>query len=468
MIQAFAKVSRLLLLFRLRPFDTSTAEGRSLERYRCVAMTTMSAGLAKGVTALTLFVSVPLTLAYLGSERYGLWMTIGSVVAILSFADFGIGNGLVNVVSEANGRDDRRLAREYVSSAFFMLAALSFVLACVFTMIYPWLSWQRLFNVHSAIAISEAGPAMAVFCGCFLVNIPLGIVNRIQVGYQEGFASNLWTALGGIFALGGVIVVCRLRAGLPWLVLAMAGAPVVATLANAIVLFGTQRRWLRPSWQSANRLAGGKIFRLGMMFFVLQVAVAVGFSSDNVVVAQVLGAGAVTQYSVPAKMFGIITMLITTLLAPLWPAYGEALARQEFGWIMKALKRSIALGLAIAIPANAFLVIFAGRLLHLWVGNRVAPSLFLLVGLALWGVICASSTPVATLLNGAGIMKVQAIVAGVASLTNLGLSVVLTRKFGVVGVCLGSVFTQLLIVFPAYSVLVRNLFRKLKNATKLG
>ncbi len=121
MILMLARINRLLRLLRLKQFDVSTEQGRSSERYRRVALTTASAGLTKLATALILFVSVPLTLSYLGPERYGLWMTIGSVVTLLSFSDFGIGNGLVNAISEAHGKQDRELAREYVSSAFFML-----------------------------------------------------------------------------------------------------------------------------------------------------------------------------------------------------------------------------------------------------------------------------------------------------------------------------------------------------------
>lgn len=65
------------------------------------------------------FISVPLTLRYLGTERYGLWMTISSVIAVLGFSDLGLNNGLLNGISQANGTNDRELARRYVSSAFF-------------------------------------------------------------------------------------------------------------------------------------------------------------------------------------------------------------------------------------------------------------------------------------------------------------------------------------------------------------
>src|SRR5208283_4384594 len=80
-------------LLRLKPFDTSTEQGRSRERYRRAALTTLTSVLARVITVSTSLITVRLTIRYLGTERYGLWMTITSVVSFLIFADLGIGNG---------------------------------------------------------------------------------------------------------------------------------------------------------------------------------------------------------------------------------------------------------------------------------------------------------------------------------------------------------------------------------------
>lgn len=460
-MHAFPKAEGLLQLFRIRPFETSTIEGRSVERYRRVALTTLSAAVSRLIGALTLLVSVRLTLPYLGPERYGLWMVVGSVIAMLGFSDLGIGSGLVNAVSEANGKDDRDLARRYVSSAFFMLLGVSFVLLILFGIIYSWVPWYRLFNVHSVIATAEAGPAMAVFLTCFLLNIPLGVINRIQVSYQQGFTTNLWGALGSLFGLGALILACKRRAGLPWLVLAMSGAPMLATLLNGAVLLGAQRPWLLPSWRYCDRESARTIFRIGMMFFVLQIGVAFGFSSDNIILAQILGPAAVTQYAVPGKMFGFITIVITAILAPLWPAYSEALARHDLHWVRKTLKRTIALALTIAVPAYAFLLLFAHRLLHLWVGNRVAPTLSLLAGLALYGLLTAIGNCLGTFLNAAGIIKLQASVAAIMAGANLALSIVLTHRLGVSGPVWGSVISYSVISLVPLAIFVPRLLRSM-------
>src|ERR1035438_2273421 len=102
------RLLQLRLLLRFTAFDTSSEAGRSKERYRRVALTTLTSVGARGIGTLMALVSVPLTLGYLGKERYGLWMTISSIVAMLSFADFGMGNGLLNAVAVANGKNDPR------------------------------------------------------------------------------------------------------------------------------------------------------------------------------------------------------------------------------------------------------------------------------------------------------------------------------------------------------------------------
>ena len=137
----------LLQLFRLRSFDQATVEGRSRERYRRVLLTAASSLTAKGITALTMLVSVPLTVSYLGTERYGLWMTLSSLIALFSFADLGIGNGLVNSLAEAHGRGDRAAAVGVVSSAFVLLVGVAVVLLATFALIHTCTPWALLFRV---------------------------------------------------------------------------------------------------------------------------------------------------------------------------------------------------------------------------------------------------------------------------------------------------------------------------------
>jgi len=47
------------------------------------------------------FLVVPLMVCYLGSEKYGIWSTLLSLVSWMLFFDFGLANGTRNRISEA-------------------------------------------------------------------------------------------------------------------------------------------------------------------------------------------------------------------------------------------------------------------------------------------------------------------------------------------------------------------------------
>lgn len=435
-----------LALLRLKEFDTATPEGRSKERYRRVALTAVSSGGAKAISVITMLISVPLTLHYLGAERYGMWMTIGSVVMMLGFADLGLGLGLMNSISEAHGQEDRQAAVHYVSSAFFMLTGIAVIIMVAFALAYPFIPWAKIFNVTSPLAVREAGPAMAAFVACFALNIPLGTAQKIQLGYQEGFINSLWESLGKILGLLGLLLVIYLQGGLFWLVLAMAGAPVLAALLNIMMLFGYRRRWLLPRWNFASFTGASKIIRLGFLFFLLQLAMIIGFNSDNIILAQMIGPQAVTQYNIPQKLFLIPIMLIGFLIGPLWPAYGEAISRGEMKWVKTTFFRSVTFGLCLSIPLSLFLVIFGPKIINLWVGGHFRTSFPLLLGLGLWSAINPLSGSFAMLFNGASIVKFQLICNLSMAIMNLGLSIALVHWIGISGVIYGSLLSYALLV----------------------
>lgn len=453
---SWAKVKQGLSVARLKPFDTSTREGRSKERYRRVALTAMASMGARSITFLTKLAVVPLAVGYLGTERYGLWATISSITAILALADLGIGNGLLNAIAEASGKDDRETARRYVSSAFFVLFSIAALLAALFAVIYPWVPWARVFNVYSSQAVAEAGPAVAVFVGCFLAGIPLSIARQTQIGYQEGFTTNLCAGLGNLLGIGGVLLVIYLEAGLPWLVLAVGGAPTLALFLNSVVLFKRQRPWLSPRLKNINISAAKRVSQIGLLFFVLQVAGVVAYYSDNIVVAQIFGADEVTQYAVPMELFMLAPMFLGLVLAPLWPAYGEAIARGDVAWVRTTLFRSFTVGLLLNVPAAIFLMVFGTQLIHLWVGSQVTPSSMLLVGLGLWAIFNAINGSLAALFNGANVVKFQVICAILMAIANLALSIILANLIGLPGVIFGTVIAQLLfVVIPSAFYVLR-------------
>ena len=457
------KLHQIRSVLRFKPFDTSTDEGRSKERYRRVVLTAGSSFVSKGVTILTGLISVPLTVHYLGTERYGLWMTISSTIAFLTFADLGLGNGLLNAVSKANGLDNRSDAVTAVSSAFFMLLGIAFSLFAILWVIYPRVPWDRVFNVTSDIAIRESGPAMAILILTFLINMPLGIVRRIQMGYQEGYKNQLWLGAGAVLGLAGVLLVIYLKAGLPWLVLAISGGPLLATLMNGFFLFVYSRPWLFPKWKQFNLFASKNLAGVGLIFFLLQLFTVLGNFADNIVIAQVLGASAVASYAVIKKLFMII-QINQFIIQPLWPAFGEAMARKNYKWAKRTLIRTLKFSLSTGILAALPLLIFGKPIVSFWVGPELVPSSALLIGFFFWVFLVNYGGTMSVFLNSGSLVGKQCIFIGAAAISSILLQIILCGLWGVAGVIWATLIGYgLFYVIPAYRLAFGDLNKLIKG-----
>jgi O-antigen/teichoic acid export membrane protein len=427
-----------------RPHNIAGPAGRARERLRRVALTSGSTFAAKGAQIAAGLISVPLTLHYLGTERYGLWMMISSTSLMLRFADFGMGNGLINAVSRAHGVSDRGLARANTSSAFFMLAGIAAAIAVLMAMVYPFVNWPAVFNVKSALARAEAGPAVAIFALCTLASMPLGIVQRVQFGYQEGYASNVWLSAGSLLGLAGVIAAIRFQGGLIWLVLALAGGPLLSTALNFCVHFGWMRPWLRPAFGCFHRALASKLARAGATFFGIQMLATLLTPFDNILIGHVLGPATVAQYSVVWKLIYLASMVPIVFVQPLWPAYSEALARGDNEWVRLTFQKTITFSALASIGIAAVLIAVGRQLVFLWVGRTIAVPMSIMVPLAILMVVQTTGYTGECLLYSANATRYVLRSLAVWTIAAAAMKIGLIGRFGVPGLAWAAALTCLI------------------------
>ncbi len=413
----------------------------------------------------TTILTVRLTFRYLGAERYGMWMTISSVVMMFVFADLGMNNGIINIVADATGKDDTRTARQATASAFWLLSAIALAIGTLGVIAYPHLNTSRLFNVHSTLAIRESGPALLAFFFCFVLNVPLGIVRGTQTGLQNAYINNLWNMLGSLSSLAALLIAIHLHAGLPVLVLSLSGPPVVVAILNGSELFGWSHRELCPNPRDFSRKMASRLLQIGLMFFLLQVCISVGMQTDNLVIAQIMGAKAVAAYAVPARLFNIVISFVTMLSGSMWPAYADAMARRDGPWIRRTFKRITLASALVALGATSVLVAFGGRILALWVGPQMKASAVLLGVFAMQCIAYCYLQPINFLLNGIGELKSQVVCAIAMAIVNLGLSILFVKHIGIVGAVLGTLVAQLSVQVVPLTVIARRQLRKMGSMT---
>jgi O-antigen/teichoic acid export membrane protein len=413
-------------------------------RDRRSATATWTAIVARVIGYGASFVAIPLTIGYLGIERYGLLVSLTAVTSMLVFADLGLGNGLLNLVSDAQARDDRQAVVRAVSSAFFTLAGVAIAIGAIAALVLPAVSWSTVFSIRDRQVAAEAGPAAAILIGLFLAGIPLGIVERTRLAFQEAHITSLIAIAAAVGGLAALVVAIGLRAPLPVLVGVIAAPPVIGLAASAIELFRRRRPWLTPSLRRVDRKIAVRLVKLGSMFLVLQLAVALAYQSDVVVAGVMFGPAAAATYAVTLKFALLAPSIVALFLATLWPAYTEALARGDVPWVRRTLRRSILIAALVSGVASLGFVIAGGWVIGIWTDRAVEPPGELLIGAALWAVVYATSNAVGMLMNAASVIAFQVMVAAVMAISSVTLSVILANVFGLPGIVWGTLIAYVL------------------------
>jgi O-antigen/teichoic acid export membrane protein len=459
---------------RLRSWLTSsgisgeTEAERSSERNRR-ALANAIGGLAlRGSSFAVVLVSVPLTLGYLGPTRFGLWMTLASLVALFGAMDLGIGNGVLNNVAQAFGQGDSAAARRYLASGFVALAGIGAGFGVLFLVVYPIVPWAGLYNVSAdPAAASEAGPATAAFVATFLLGLPLGAAGAVRSAYQEGFVQSVFVGLGNAATLVLLLLAIAARATLPTLVLAMTTGPIIAAAVNLVVLVRFQRPWLAPARSDVTVAAMKSVVGVGLAFMVLQIAYAVAFSTDRLIIAQVVGPVAVAEYSVVYRLFSIPAGLAAIAIVPLWPAYREAIARSDFRWIRLMLPRSISAVLVATIPLAVLLWVAGPGIVAVWTGGELTPTYGLYPALAAFTVAFGVASAFSVFLNGAQALRFQITIWILMSVLNVALSVFLVSRIGVAGVAVGSLVATVGVLIVPAALYVPRLLHRLERLHRL-
>jgi O-antigen/teichoic acid export membrane protein len=417
-------------------------------RDRRTLLTAATSICARLVLLLVTLATVRISIGYLGAARYGLWATITSLTAFLAFSDLGIGNAIISRMSVAFASSERDRSSREVASASVLLGAIGLAVLVLALILLPIVPWSAVYNV-SGLAASEAGPATFALVACFALLIPIGLVQKVQLGFQQGTIANLWTIAGALLGLVLLLVGIAMRVGLPWLVLAVAGGPLITTALNWVQEFFYLRPWLRPRLDRVDIQVGVRLAQTGFLFLGLQLAAAVAFSSDNFIATQLLGPVAVTQYSVTQRVYIVLPALLSVASVALWPAYGEALHNSDRAWIRRTLVRSTLF--AVGLTTLGSLIILAGShlIFGFLIGPALVPPIALSLGFLVWSVLYAFGSVASMLLNAAHVLMFQLVTASVMAATSIFLKIELGRSFGVAGIIWGTVIAYgLLSVLP--------------------
>jgi O-antigen/teichoic acid export membrane protein len=439
----------------------STPEGRhDAHRRRRDRALIRTLGAGAGLQIATVagaLLSLPFVTRSLTSAEYGVLATVTGFVVLVGFADLGVGSALTKRLAEASGRDDRAPLDSLMSSAIAALCAASALVLAIGTVVTFLVPWQRLLGAP-AIPEMTLRACILTLVACTVLTIVGSLGKSALYGIQRGSAANHWLVAATLVGAGTSIAVAVLHGPLWLYVFTAVGSPaLVSILSTWWALRFTELR-VRPRRAAVRRAELISLAGTGGWFFAITLAGVLGYQTDSVVVAAILGASSAGVYSVALRVFGLVTQTLYPAMLQLWPAFTEALGRGDAEWVRSRFWRSTILAGAAATVLSVGLVLAGPTLIAWWLTPELTPSTPLLVAFAGWTAYTILLAPLFFLLNAIGRVRAHAWMAVTTALANIPLSIALTHAIGITGPVYASLAASFLFAGVPAVVVVRHVF----------
>lgn len=402
------------------------------KRTKKAAKNILASILFKGGSILTSLILVPLTLSYLNSYEYGVWLTLSSILSWIYILDIGLGNGLRNKLTEALALNNLQLAKIYVSTTFFALTFLIFFIYVLFLVIDQWIDWNIILNVDPN-KVPNLNSIVVIVFAFFCVSFILKTIGNIYMAYQQSAVNDLLLLLGNIISLV-LIYICTLfiPGSLEKVAILFSAAPVIVFLFAVPITF-LKYKEIRPSFVFVQPKYLKQLMSLGGQFFIIQISCLIIFMTSNIIISQLFGPEQVTPYNIAFKYFSVMNIGFTIVLSPLWSAVTEAYTMKDMDWIRDIVKKTILIwGLFVIL--TVVMLILSATVYRLWVGDNVSIPIGLSIVCGVYVTISNWNNIFAYMLNGLGKIRLQLYCSIVAGILFFPLAYYLGHKIGTAGV----------------------------------
>lgn len=394
----------------------------------------LGSGGLKVINVLISLVVVPLTIDYVDANRYGIWLTLSTIIAWASYFDLGLGHGFRNKLTEALASDNLILAQKLVSTVYITLSAIFSVIMVLILIINNFLNWGYLLNI-SASYNNELKLVFEIMAFCFCINCVANTFNIMLIASQHAALASFVQTITQITGLVGILIVTHCtEPGLVWLAVAYTVLPSITLVLISVIAFNlTKYRNFRPRFSLFRKKLIREILGLGGKFFIIMFSTLLIFQCINIIISRIAGPLEVTQYNVTYKYFNVTHMLLVIILTPFWSAFTDAYVKKDYKWMKSMQHRLEQMGL-VCVCVIAVMCLIAKYVIALWIGDTVTVATSTVIIVGSYILFMNLGDIYMYLINGTGKVTLQMIVYIVFAIVSIPLMLLLGHRFGLIGI----------------------------------
>jgi O-antigen/teichoic acid export membrane protein len=419
------------------------------------SLTAVASLLDYAVKAGVSLVITPILVGGLGRSMFGMWEMLGRLIGYMTATDGRPTEALRLVISQQQNADPQANRRAIGAAVAVWVIMLPLV-----ALVGGALAWLAPTLTHAAQADATA---VRLTCALLVVSfmftglaaIPESTLRGMNLGYKR------MGLQAGLSIIVGALVVWAVKAGfgLP----GMGAAQIVRAFITGAVFWLLVRRYVpwfhvaKPTRETVKALFGMSVWiSVGDLLAKLLLA------SDVLVLGWIISPAAVTTYVLTSYAARTGTGIFVFTAGAAMPGLGGVLGKKQFASAVKIRHELRMLTWLFTTVIGATILAWNHSFLHLWVGskNYAGPWVdLLIVCIALQTALIRTD---AYIIDAALRPRERVIFGAVTVVATLGLGIVLTRSFGIVGLCIALLVGRA-IQSVAYPLIVHNCLERPKR-----
>jgi O-antigen/teichoic acid export membrane protein len=330
--------------------------------------------------------TIPIVINYLGTERYGLWLTISSIAGYILLLDFGISSAALNKLTKFYTEKENKSADKYIFSNLVFFTAVSFLIFIITISVVPNLDWVILMKLKTFTNAKEINGALVICISMFLIKLSTIIILKIPYAMQNGVLSETSLLIGNILSFLAIILCIKYDLGLMPLIISITSGHVTAAIIVVTYLRIKKKiNFYRPK-KGEFIEAIKDIRKTGLHFILIQLSSILITSSQFSILAFFHGAENVTSYGILFQIMIALQTPVAVLQQPLWSKFVQLDILNKRSTIKDILIKYLNYTLAYSAFVALFLIFILPYVLPIVINEPLEIPLKLRIGFAIWSV----------------------------------------------------------------------------------
>ncbi len=253
----------------------------------------------------------------------GMWFTVTITLDWIMLFDFGIGAGVRNQFVQPFQTNNKQIMKEILSAGYIALGCIVLILLIMQHFIINSVNLYALFGIqHDNISPHTLYLVIHILVIGIIIRFFTVLISHIFYAMQKATMPSFLILLVNILILLYVkfAVPTHTEKDLTRLAVVYACATNIPTIGATIWLFLGKLKGVFPSFKALkwNRVKG--VLSIGTGLFIVQILITLVFGAKELLISLFVDPKQVVYYNIYFKLIGIVGVLFSLALTPIWSA----------------------------------------------------------------------------------------------------------------------------------------------------